>query len=127
MSWIEDQLRKSLGRLEPPEGFAGRVMERIERGLSGSTPPAKVVDWRPPVRRGPWYRFAAIAACVILIVAGGLFQARRERRARERAEAEQAFAALQLTAGKLHSVRARIANVRLLKKIGRQTDGVEEE
>ena len=115
MSWIENQLRDALGRRQPPEGFAERVMERIGReGAATATRP--VVMERRPVLHRTWFRFAALAACVALIVAGSLVQLRLERQARERARAEQAFAALQLTAGKLHSVRARIVRVGLFKK-----------
>jgi hypothetical protein len=51
-----------------------------------------------------------------LVVTVGVFQVRREREEHRRMDAERAFEALQLTAGKLRSVRARIVNVGLARK-----------
>lgn len=116
MSLIEDQLRESLRRQTAPDGFAGRVMERIGRGDAADQPQARAVVRPTRAWRGGWLRFAALAACALLLVTVGVFQIRREREERRRMDAERAFEALQLTAGKLRSVRARIVNVGLARK-----------
>jgi negative regulator of sigma E activity len=116
MSLLEDQLRESLRRQEAPDGFAGRVMERIRRGDAADQAQARAVARPMPAWRGAWFRFAVLATCALLVVTVGVFQVRREREEHRRMDAERAFEALQLTAGKLRSVRARIVNVGLARK-----------
>jgi hypothetical protein len=109
---MDDQLREALGRRQAPDGFAERVMERVGREST-----AKVVEWpSQPRARKLWRSIAAIAACFAVLVTGGLVERQRAERDRERAEAAQVFAALQLTAGKLHAVRARIVNANFSRK-----------
>jgi len=90
---LEDQLGKALRPVNPGEGFAERVMSRIE-----STP-----GTRPP-RRGLPQRFrgwpAALAASVVLVA--GLFHAWQVDRERRGLEARrQLLEALHITGEKL--------------------------
>jgi len=125
MSWIEDRLRDSLGRRQPSDGFADRVMERIK-----GVPAQPAIQWprgAPPRWRSLWWNFAAIAACLAMLITGGLLERQRQQREREKEEAAQVFAALQLTAGKLQSVRARIVNTGFPKKQAPAPGGHEED
>ena len=100
MSFTEDDLRNALQRKQPRDGFAGRVLARI--------------DEPPPAPRAPWYWWrAAIAVVCMLVLAVGALRYEQVRRERLQAEAarDQLMLALQLTAGKLKSARARIVNL----------------
>ncbi len=100
MSFTEDDLRNALQRREPRDGFAGRVLARL--------------DDPPPAPGAPWYWWrAAVAALCILVLAVGALRYEHVRRQRLQAEAarDQLMLALQLTAGKLKSARARIVNL----------------
>ena len=112
MSEMDDELREALRRRSPSEGFAGRVMERVERGDRGG--PVAGIPRRPLPRSGiSWWRMAAIAASILLLMGIGMVRYEKQRRERERAEIakDQLFAALRLTAGKLQTARARIVNI----------------
>jgi hypothetical protein len=93
MSNFEEQLRRALGRQEPPAGFAGRVMARIPDGGQVA----------------PWWRFTwagwASAAALVMIVVGGLRY--HEYRKAEQAK-EQFMLALEITAQKLALVERKI-------------------
>ena len=110
MSWMDDELREALRRRSPSEGFADRVMERIERG-------GAVAEVPPRFARRPaaysWWRMTAIAASVLLLLGVATMRYEKQRREREQAELakDQLFTALRLTAGKLKMARARIVNI----------------
>jgi hypothetical protein len=55
---LENDLKRALRRESPPAGFAGRVLERIERE-SAATP-----------RRHPWWRAAAASVTLAAILGG---------------------------------------------------------
>jgi len=106
MSRLDDALREALRREEPPEGFAGRVMARIEaRGQRAGAWDGLMAGFR-----GPRLRWAgAIAAAVLLTGAVG-YQERR-RAEGERAKS-QVMLALRITGVKLQYARARVQRVR---------------
>ena len=91
MNWIEDELRVALQRREPPDGFAQRVIGRARRPR-------------------PQWRFAAIAAAILLILGVGLFRYREAAAERRNGEVarEQLVLAIQIAAGKLETVKYRI-------------------
>lgn len=95
-SSFEQELRRALRRVDPPDRFAERVLTRLP-------------DKRPRSR----YWVGAIAAgLAVLFTVGGIQQNRREHR-REAAQAQrQVVFALSLTAEKLDHALSQ-ANVRL--------------
>ncbi len=110
MSWMDEELREALKRRSPSEGFADRVMERVERGGAVAEVPRRFAP-RPSAHS--WWRMTAIAASVALLLGIGTMRYEKQRREREQAEIakDQLFTALRLTAGKLQIARARIVNI----------------
>ncbi len=110
MSWMDDELREALRRRSPSEGFADRVMERIERGGAVAEVPRRFAR-RPSAYS--WWRMTAIAATILLLLGMATMRYEKQRREREQAELakDQLFTALRLTAGKLQMARARIVNI----------------
>jgi hypothetical protein len=96
MSRLEDDLRHTLARCEPPAGFTERVMSRLS-----------------PARNRRWShsRFAAAAAAVLVsILGGGAYQYQRTEKMRqegERAKAELVFA-LEVASVKLQETRTKV-------------------
>ena len=98
---LEDQLRHALKREDPPEGFAGRVLEQ-----TGSAP----VAFRQPQRK-PWWRlwlpsvsFAAAAAAVVLSMSV------QYRHKQEEEAGRQAALALRIASEKLNLARNKVIN-----------------
>lgn len=77
MERLESELRRELRRIEPPDGFTVRVMQRVR---------AERLPTRKPWRR--WGTIGAIAASMLFGVYA--FQERREGVRAEQAEAVQA-------------------------------------
>jgi hypothetical protein len=99
MTTLDDELKNTLRVVEPPPGFAERVLRQVEAS------PRKT----PPVTTPAWYR---LAAAVLLVAIGGgtleyrsIRQERLERAAGEAAK-EQVMAGLQIAGSKLQRVRA---------------------
>ena len=90
MSRLDDELKIALRRVDPPPGFAGRVLAGAESN-----------------RRGRRWWTAAIAAGLLL--AGGL-EFERERRIRAEGEQakQQVLLALRITGAKLQIVKEKI-------------------
>jgi hypothetical protein len=71
MNDIEDQLRRMLRPVEPPAGFAERVMRALpERQASATVTPLTAV--RPTPRHGAWQHFSIPAALAASLVVGVL-------------------------------------------------------
>ena len=91
-SSFERELERALSRMEPPDGFARRVMERL-----------------PSHRSHHRYWFGALAAGVALALTfGGIEQNRHEQRLRAQETQRQMVFALTLTAQKLDHVNVRL-------------------
>jgi hypothetical protein len=83
MKPLDDELRNLLKRREPPDGFAERVLGRIETASPQRNMTRRIAGlWRLPA-----LRWVAIAAACVLAVLG---VARHEHQQRVRAQAEQA-------------------------------------
>ena len=103
MSPLDDDLKQALKRVEPPEGFAERVMARA----SLEAQPRQTLARRlralfvpKPVR---WAAATAVV-CLVIVVAGLRYRAIQiERRQGEIASA-QAKLALQIASAKLNAV-----------------------
>lgn len=103
MNRFEDELKGALQRVDPPAGFAERVLARAAR-----------VDDEKPVRSRSWLRLfgldlasmggvrwaAACALCIVLATSGVLFERGVQRRRGEEAK-EQLMLALRITGSKL--------------------------
>ncbi len=97
MKDVEDVLRRALRHVDPPAGFADRVVRRAAIG------PA-----RQAIVRGAMFRWATAAALVI-VVGGGLWYRAEEHRRTEGEEARrQVLLSLQITGSKLHAVQLKI-------------------
>lgn len=101
MRRFEDDLRRAMGRVEPPLGFAERVLARARQQEAARQPKHSV--WY-----SPFMRMAAAAAFVAAVTVGGL----QYQRYREGIEAkEKVMFAMQLAGGKLHSVQSRVLSL----------------
>jgi len=97
---MDNELRDALRRVEPPDGFAERVMKRA----AGQTSRLRDV---PSLRRDRLSMLAAAAALVIAI--GGGFWYRAEERRREGEEAKrQVLQSLSIAGSKLRAVQMKI-------------------
>lgn len=97
MSRLDDELRQALRREEPPPGFAGRVLARVESAERGRR------WWAWP--RLSW---AAALAATLLLTAGIEFQHQRHVRAEGERAKEQVMLALRITGSKLQFVKEKI-------------------
>lgn len=105
---LDDELRSALRRLDPPAGFAGRVMARL------AAQPAARAGWRQALRtlfRMPRLRWVAvgIAACLLLTIGVVLHQ--RQQRAQGEMAKEQLKQALQIASSKLNLARRRVQEI----------------
>jgi hypothetical protein len=120
MSRLDDELKIALRRDEPPEGFAARVLARIE-ALPVEAAPQIVgkswwrrltetygmvsLNWLP----GGWLT-AGTLACALLLVTVGVYRHRQEELARQEAERAKAevVLALQIASAKLNIAQRKV-------------------
>lgn len=100
MKDVEDALRQALRPVDPPAGFADRVLRRAAMGPARNT-----------LGGGPLRRWATAAALVI--VAGGVsaglwYRAETHRRAEGEEARRQVLLSLQITGSKLRAVQMKI-------------------
>lgn len=97
---FEKELRDHLQARPAPAGFADRVLRRVEH---------------PRPRRAWWFlwqplwRWAAVAALLLITVLGGLEHERQERLAGERAR-RQVLLALRITGTALNQVQQKVSD-----------------
>ena len=96
MSRFERDLRESLKRREPPEGFAESVIAR-----------ARATD--RPGKFSPFLRWVAVAAMVVLMVGGIALVREQRRQAENERKKEQLIAALQIMGSKLRLAQEKIS------------------
>ena len=93
---LDEALREAFRQVDPPPGFADRVVRRASRG------PVQTFDGRG------WLRWAA-AAVLMIAVSGGLWYRAEERRRMEGEEARrQVLLGLQIAGSKLNAVQMKI-------------------
>jgi hypothetical protein len=107
MSRLDDAFREALRRQEPPDGFAERVMSRIQAR------PERVGVWAGLLAafRRPRLRWATALAAAALVVGAVEYRNERERRAEGERAKEQVMLALRITGGKLRLVQARVQRI----------------
>ncbi|MBZ5563380.1 MAG: hypothetical protein LAP13_13290 [Acidobacteriia bacterium] len=110
MKPIEEELRAALRKQEPPEGFAARVLARV------NTRPTPQTAWWAPLRafvRSPRWRWvaAAVAACLLLVAA--VVYHRREQRMEAQGEMAKAqvMKALRIASVKLNIARRKVQEI----------------
>jgi hypothetical protein len=101
---MNEELRRALRRVEPPEGFADRVIERASKhGLASPKPAvAPKALWRATA--------GAIAATLALATIGGGLWYRAEERHRQEGEAakRQVLLSLGIAGSKLHAIAMKV-------------------
>ena len=102
--WLEQELKAALARKDPPEGFAGRMADRLAAGsVDQSGRRGKVIPWPSrPIRR------LLAAAAAIVLVAGGAAEYRRHQGEVAKRELMRAFF---IAGGKLNHVQAHLQEV----------------
>ncbi len=102
MPEFEDELRRSLERVEAPEGFADRVMARI-REEGARAPGGRVI----PIggRKPSPKRWAAAVAAGVLLSAGGWRYHEYQRGVKAK---EQLLMALEITSSKLGFINSKV-------------------
>lgn len=110
MKPLDNELKNLLRRREPPEGFAERVMARLDTAPPRQTLARRVsAFFRPPV-----LRWAAVAVVCVLAVLGVV---RYEHQQRVRAQAERAsqdaIVALRITNEEIDAAFERAQHVTL--------------
>jgi hypothetical protein len=93
---LEQELKKALRRVDPPSGFAERVLARAEEEAKQKARPRLWFNW---LGMGPMRWAVACALCLVLASSGIVYHLEREKRG-EQAK-EQLMLALRITSGKL--------------------------
>jgi hypothetical protein len=105
---LEQQLKKALQCVEPPAGFAERVLARAARGEKRNAEPR---PWLQRFGASGW-RWAAVGAlCAALAISGLVYH--RERQKQGEQAKEQLMLALRITSSKLQAATASVQNLSL--------------
>jgi hypothetical protein len=100
MNRLEEELKKALQRVEPPPGFAQRVLAKAaKREQEGKRTARFWFAWLAPAG----LRWASAAALCLVLASSGLLY-RHEERKRGEAAKEQLMLALRITSSKLQIV-----------------------
>jgi hypothetical protein len=102
MKSLEDDLRSVLRREEPPEGFAGRVLDRVKAG-HGHQRTYRLVWGRP------WFRWTAVAALAVILLAASLLEYQRRREGE--AARSNAMLALRIASTELNSTLKKVVDL----------------
>jgi hypothetical protein len=103
---MNDELRRALRRVEPPAGFAERVLERAARGDAPAT--AAREDTPRVLLGGPLVRWATAAAVAIAVTSGGVWYRAEQRQAQGEEARRQLLIGLRIASDKLQSVQLKI-------------------
>jgi len=106
MSHLEDELKTALRRMEPPAGFAERVLERAK------TPALPEPAWweslavllRPP--RLQWVALSVVMS--LMIPAAGVYRRERQERVEGERAKQQLMIAVRVAGNKLHRVQQKV-------------------
>ena len=109
MNPLDDELRELMRRREPPEGFAQRLMARIEQEPQRQTPQqrASTLFWQPMLR------WVAVTAVVGVLVLAGISRYEQQKRMQAQAEqaSQQAMVALRITNAEIEAALERAQHV----------------
>jgi hypothetical protein len=110
MSYLEDDLKKALRRVEPREDFVDRVLAR----MNAPAPPEPawwkrlMVLFNPP--RVQWVALSVIVS-VMIPVAGVQYRKELRRRAEGERAKEQILFAVRIAGNKLHRVQRKVMEI----------------
>ena len=100
MTHIDDELRTTLRRVDPPHGFADRVRAYVERNE-----PSAATRRRPrfelPLRLG-------VAASLIVAAGGGVWYRQEQRRAQGEEAKRQVLLSLNIAGSKLRAIEMKV-------------------
>ena len=113
MKDIDDDLKHTLQREEPPAGFADRVLLRVaeQRGKTLLFPTGVKPGPTGVKPRLPFVQWAAAAALVAAVAGGVDYIAKQEERAEGEAAKERVVLALHIAGSKLQLVQSRISRM----------------
>lgn len=106
----EDLLRESLRRVQPPDGFADRVMARVPHQPWWSR-------WLAPVRRAAWTPAIATLLVAFLGASSWEYAQWRDRRLQAERAHEELVQALVITTEKVQETKARLFRPRATRGI----------
>ena len=98
---LENDLKRTLRRESPPDGFAGRVMQRIER---------QGEEAGQPRRRPVWWRAAAASVTLGVLLGGYTTHKVVEHRRGEKAK-EQLLLAMHIAGEKVSIARDQVRGI----------------
>jgi hypothetical protein len=113
MKRLEEELGKAFERVEPPAGFAERVMARAAASeLSRARTRARTEwTWLGFVHTRGLRWAVAGALCLALGTGGILYRLEQQRRARGEEAKQQLMLALRITAGELQTAQAEVREI----------------
>ena len=100
---MHDELREALRRVEPPDGFAERVMRR-----AAEVPPKRAELAEAPEWHGMLVTRLAIAATLVITIGAGAWYSAEERRRDGEEAKRQVLVSLNIAGSKLRQVQMRI-------------------
>jgi hypothetical protein len=106
MTDMNDDLRRTLRRVEPPAGFAERVLERAAGGDAPAT--AARHERSRVLLRDPMVRWATAAALAIAVTSGGVWYRAEQRQAQGEEARRQVLIGLRIASDKLQSVQLKV-------------------
>ncbi len=101
MTPFDEELKRALARVEPPEGFTERLAAKI-----GALP---VQAKRSAMQS--WWRWAAVAAALLVMVGGAAFEREHQREVEGQAAKEKLLVAMRITGAKLQHAHQQILEV----------------
>ena len=115
MDRLEEQLRRALQRVEPPPGFAERVLERASGQAEAQGWWRRLIE----VFRAPRRRWAAAAVAGLVVLAGIGYERQMRRRQGELAR-EQVLEALEITAEQFQIARRHVQKLNAAWKVAEE-------
>ncbi len=107
MNRFDDELRQALRREDPGPDFTRRVLEKV-----GQASACQPKSWWQSLWPQSWtVRWAALAACLLLVFGGLRYQEHRRVQAEGEAAKEKLVLALRIAGTKLHSAQERVIDL----------------
>ncbi len=107
---LEDALRNVLRREDAPEGFALKVLARVEQQNSAAQEAPRTSWWN--ILSQPALRWAAVAAVTIAMVIGSIYHRNLQRqRAQGEAAKQQLMLALRIAGSKLQLAKEKVHEI----------------
>ena len=100
---LEQELRASLRARPAPDGFADRVLARVD-----ALPHHEPAPWPVRTIRNPGVRGAIAATLLLAVGVGGYFEHQRERQIAGEHARQQVLLALRITSSTLQDVRNKV-------------------